>query len=137
VSNLLLRLARTGLGRKLVGWIFTYMSFAIPARRLSETDTLLAFYHPKPSYPLHVVLLPKRAVPSLMELDPSSPFLFDLVATVQSLVAELQLPAYRLIVNGGEYQDFPQLHFHLVSDSPSPLAPPPRERGWGEGKTND
>jgi len=24
-------------------------------------------------------------------------------------------PAYRLIVNGGEYQDFPYLHFHLVS----------------------
>ena len=23
---------------------------------------------------------------------------------------------YRLIVNGGKYQDFPYLHFHLVSD---------------------
>jgi diadenosine tetraphosphate (Ap4A) HIT family hydrolase len=35
---------------------------------------------------------------------------------VQSLVEENQLSAYRLIVNGGEYQDFPQLHFHLISD---------------------
>jgi histidine triad (HIT) family protein len=92
------------------------MSFAIPAKRLRESGTLLAFHHPQPSYPFHVVLLPKQAVPSLMELDPASTFLSDLFATVQSLVAEFQLPAYRLIVNGGEYQDFPYLHFHLVSE---------------------
>jgi diadenosine tetraphosphate (Ap4A) HIT family hydrolase len=30
---------------------------------------------------------------------------------------EFHLPAYRLIVNGGEYQDFPQVHFHLISDT--------------------
>ncbi|MGD8402756.1 MAG: HIT domain-containing protein [Anaerolineales bacterium] len=93
------------------------MSFVIPAERLLETESLLAFHHPKPAYPLHIVLVPKEAIPSLMELDPSSTFLSDLFATVQSLVAEFQLPAYRLIVNGGEYQDFPYLHFHLISDS--------------------
>jgi histidine triad (HIT) family protein len=117
VLNLLIRLARTKPGHKLVGWIFAYMSFVIPAERLLETESLLAFHHPKPAYPLHIVLVPKEAIPSLMELDPSSTFLSDLFATVQSLVAEFQLPAYRLIVNGGEYQDFPYLHFHLISDS--------------------
>jgi diadenosine tetraphosphate (Ap4A) HIT family hydrolase len=61
--------------------------------------------------------MPKQAVLNLMELSPSSTFLADLVVTVQLLVPEFQLPAYRLIVNGGEYQGFPQLHFHLVSDS--------------------
>ena len=112
-----LRLARTKPSRKLIGWMFAHMSFAIPAKRLRETDTLLAFYHPKPSYPFHVVLVPKETVPSLMELDPAQPeFLSELYSTVQSLVTEFQLPAYRLIVNGGEYQDFPHLHFHLVSD---------------------
>jgi histidine triad (HIT) family protein len=126
VFDLSLRLARSGPGRKLVGWIFAHMSFAIPVKRLRETETLLAFYHPKPAYPLHVLLVPKQAVSSLMELDPSSDFLSDLVTTVQSLVTELQLPAYRLIVNGGEYQDFPQLHFHLVSPLPS-------GEGKGEG----
>ena len=100
--------------------IFTYMPFAIPAKRLRETDTLLAFHHPKPSYPFHVVLVPKQTITNFLELDPASTFIPDLFATVQSLVTEFQLPAYRLIVNGEEFQDFPHLHFHLISDSPSP-----------------
>jgi histidine triad (HIT) family protein len=116
--DFILRLARSKAGRKLVGLIFSHMSFAIPTKRLRETETLLAFYHPKPAYPLHVVLVPKEAIPNLLELDPTSAFLSDLFTTVQSLITEFQLPAYRLIVNGGEYQDFPYLHFHLISDSP-------------------
>jgi histidine triad (HIT) family protein len=100
-----------------IGWIFAHMSFAIPVHRLRETATLLAFYHPKPSYIFHVLLLPKKAIASLKELDANdSTFLVDLYSTVESLVDEFHLSAYRLIVNGGEYQDFPQLHFHLISD---------------------
>jgi len=101
----------------LIGWIFEHMSFAIPVNRLRETDTLMAFYHPKPSYDFHVLLVPKKAVKSLQELDPKdSTFLTELYSAVQSLVDEFHLSAWRLIVNGGEYQDFPQLHFHLVSN---------------------
>jgi len=102
------------------------MSFVIPVKRLRETDTLMAFYHPKPSYKLHVLLVPKKSIASLQELDPKdSAFLTELYSTVQSLVNEFQLSAWRLVVNGGEYQDFPQLHFHLISEvgagSPRPV----------------
>lgn len=96
--------------------MFAHMSFAIPVKRLRETDTLMAFYHPKPSYPFHVIIVPKKDVASLMQLNASdAAFLSDLYSTVQSLVNEFKLPAYRLIVNGGEFQEFPQLHFHLVA----------------------
>ena len=102
----------------LIGWIFAHMSFAIPVKRLRETKTLLAFYHPKPANKFHVLLIPKKSVASLKEFDSKdSAFLIDLYSTVQSLVDEFGLNAYRLIVNGGEYQDFPQLHFHLISDN--------------------
>lgn len=112
----------------LIGWIFEHMSFAIPLKRLRETETLMAFNHPKPSYPFHVLLLPKKAVASLKEFDSNdSAFLTDLYAAVQSIVDEFQLPAWRLIVNGGEYQDFPQLHFHLVSDVGTGSRPSVRE----------
>jgi histidine triad (HIT) family protein len=101
----------------LIGWIFAHMSFAIPVKRLRETDTLMAFHHPKPSYSFHVLLVPKKSVASLKDFDSTDTiFLADLYSTVQHLVSEFQLPAYRLIVNGGEFQDFPQLHFHLISN---------------------
>ncbi len=97
--------------------MFEYMSFAIPVQRLRETETLMAFRHPKPSYAFHILIVPKKSVESLIQLDSTdSAFLTDLYSTVQSLVEEFHLSAYRLIVNGGEYQDFPQLHFHLVSN---------------------
>jgi histidine triad (HIT) family protein len=100
-----------------IGWIFANMSSAIPVKRLHETETLMAFHHPNPSYPFHVLLVPKKAILSLNDLDTrDTSFLTDLYSTVQNLIDEFQLPAYRLIVNGGEFQDFPQLHFHLISD---------------------
>jgi histidine triad (HIT) family protein len=96
------------------------MSCAIPVQKLRETNTLLAFYHPQPVYPLHILLVPKREIPSLADLNPvqDAPFLADLFAIVQSLVSELHLEqaGYRLIVNGGKFQDLPYLHFHLVSE---------------------
>ena len=93
------------------------MSFLNPVTRLRETSSLLAFHHPSPSYKFHVLIVPKREVVSLTQLDPhDTAFLTDLYSTVQNLVDEFHLQAYRLIVNGGEYQDFPHLHFHLISD---------------------
>src|SRR5690348_15648330 len=90
--------------RPLINWIFAYMSFLIPVHRLRETSSLLAFHHPTPSYKFHVLIVPKRQVDSLAKLDISDTvFLTDLYSTVQSLVNEFQLKAYRLIVNGGEY----------------------------------
>jgi histidine triad (HIT) family protein len=101
----------------LIGFIFTHMSFAIPVKRLRETPNLIAFHHPSPSYKLHLIIVPKKQVQTLADLDPGdTAFLTDLYSTVQSLVKEFDLKAYRLIVNGGEYQDFPHLHFHLISD---------------------
>ncbi|MCL4530246.1 MAG: HIT domain-containing protein [Chloroflexi bacterium] len=111
-----------------IGWIFAKMSFILPVNRLRETDTLLAFYHPKPAYPFHVLIVPKKAVQNLAGLDTNdSAFLTDLFSVVQNIVEEFHLSAYRLIVNGGEYQDFPQLHFHLISNVGADDHPPLRD----------
>jgi histidine triad (HIT) family protein len=114
--NPLYRLANSSVGRFLAGWVFAHMTFIIPAQRLHETKTLLAFRHPQPSHPFHVVILPKKDIRSFADLEPADPFLSDLIIVAQSLVTEYHLPSYRLIVNGGEYQEFPHLHFHLVSE---------------------
>ena len=122
-----MRLARSAPARALLGQVFAHMSFALPVHRLRETPTLLAFHHPQPSYPVHILLVPKKALPSLAALTPAdAPFLLDLFAAVQSLVVELGLEqtGYRLIANGGSYQTLPQLHFHLISEAAPPPPPP-------------
>jgi histidine triad (HIT) family protein len=123
-----------------VGWfvreVFAHMSFAIPVQRLRETSTLLAFHHPRPSYPLHILLVPKRNYRSLLDVEPQdSAFLGDLLRTVQDLVREfgLEQGGYRLVANGGSNQDVPILHFHLISDtfgqpSKTPISSPPEKR---------
>jgi histidine triad (HIT) family protein len=106
------------LAQTILPWSMTHMSFAIPLHKLRETQTLLAFYHPQPGYPVHILILPKQAIPSLADLaSEDAPLLAEVFQTVQSLVEELGLEkgGYRLIVNGGAYQDLPQLHWHLVA----------------------
>jgi len=120
MNRLLLRLGRSAIGRLFIRWVFTYMSFAIPVKRLRETETLLAFHHPQPSHPVHILLVPKRPFSTLLDVPLDDvDFLRDLFETVQSLVRELDLEqsGYRLITNGGAYQDVPHLHFHLVADT--------------------
>jgi len=80
------------------------MSFAIPVRRLRETSILVAFNHPKPTFPGHNLLVPKKALAGLEALSQEDGgFYVDLFDTVQSLVIEMRLEAkgYRLIANGG------------------------------------
>ena len=125
--HLVFRLQRlplvTRTSRGLLHFLLTHMSFAIPAQKLRETSSLLAFHHPQPGYPLHILLIPKRAIHSLADLDPAkdAQFLADLFVTVRSMVAEyhLEQAGYRLLVNGGKFQDFPYLHFHLISERKS------------------
>ena len=127
ITSLINRLVGTAFGRWLLHMVFSKMTFLIPAERLRETEALLAFHHPKPAYLLHIILVPRKLVATLLDLPPDDPFMPELLQTVQELVREFQLAegGYRLIVNGGKYQDFPHLHFHLISDvganSRSPL----------------
>lgn len=115
----LFRVARTPWMGGVVGWVFAHMSFLIPVERLRDTPTLVAFYHPKPSHKVHVLIVPKKVVGSMLDLDASdSAFLVEMFATVQALVDELGIRerGYSLVTNGGLYQDVKQLHFHLISD---------------------
>ena len=104
----------------IAGWSFARMSRVLPVKRLYETQRVLAFYHPRPSYPVHVLIVPKQAIKSFLDLGgPDRVVMEDVVKVAQQLVRELKLEeqGYRLIVNGGPYQDVGQLHFHLVSGS--------------------
>jgi histidine triad (HIT) family protein len=114
----LFRLARFRFAGLFIGWIFSNMSWIIPVERLAETPSLIAFHHPAPSYPVHILLVPKRNYAKLSDIAPDdTAFQRDLFVTVAKLVQDLALEqgGYRLICNGGTYQDVPLLHFHLIS----------------------
>lgn len=113
------KLARTRLGEFLFGLLFSSFSFTIPVSKLRDTEAFIAFFHPEPSYPTHILLVPKRKYRSLIEVSLDDVELMkELIDVVRSLVEEfdLETTGYRLIVNGGEAQDVKLLHFHLVAD---------------------
>ncbi len=125
LARLLFKFARSRIGRRLVSWGLAYMSFALPVDKLRQTPTLLAFHHPKPAYPVHILIVPRAAIANLSALAPTpdaTALLTDLLTTTQSLIAEFDLErrGYRLICNGGPNQDIPHLHFHLISEQPRP-----------------
>jgi histidine triad (HIT) family protein len=95
------------------------MSFALPVEWLRQTENLLAFYHPQPAYPVHILIVPRRAIAGMHTLGPAErDLLLEVFQVVQSLVTELALQerGYRLVVNGGPYQELPHLHFHLIGE---------------------
>jgi len=117
-NKVVYELVGTRPGRRITAWIFSTMSFGIPNQRIIETESLLAFFHPIPAYEFHVVFVPKRPIANLMELDATdNTFLQELFESAKEIVSRYQLEksGYRLVLNGGPYQDFPYLHFHLIS----------------------
>lgn len=111
----LMRLARSRVGGWLVHWGVVYLR--IPPHRLAETETLVAFYHPQPSYRVHILIVPKRLIATMGELGPAdAAFMQDLYRTVPMLAERLQLEGYRLVCNGGCYQEVPHLHFHMIAE---------------------
>lgn len=106
-------------GKQLIVWTLLNMNFSLPISRLYESENLLAFFHPQPTYPFHVLITPKEKIPNFLALDTeNSFFLMEVNKVAQKIITDYQLDqsGYRLIVNGGNFQDFPLLHFHLISD---------------------
>lgn len=119
ISRMLFATARSKFGAYIIGWSFAYLSSFIPVDRLHETGLVVAFYHPKPSHKVHVLIVPKQQMRSMLTLtEADMPVVNDVLATAQYLVKKLALeePGFRLTVNGGAYQDVMQIHWHLSSD---------------------
>jgi histidine triad (HIT) family protein len=87
-------------------------------KKIMETDNVLAYYHTKPAYPVHVVAIPKRHISSFITLEESdNNLLLELLGVIKQVAANVtkENGACRIITNLGNYQDSKHLHWHIVS----------------------
>lgn len=117
---LLIRAARLKFTRPLVILVFTHMDKLLPVDLICENEHWKAFHHPMPEYPLHILVLPKQGRPTLLDAsNESEDFYLALFQLVRKLIIDhdLEKKGYRLISNGGQNQDIPQWHWHLISEN--------------------
>jgi histidine triad (HIT) family protein len=82
--------------------------------KVFETDNILAYHHTRPFWEIHIVVIPKTHVGSLLTIDNNDLLLelLDIVKQVAATVVE-EKGAARVLTNLGEYQDSKHLHFHV------------------------
>ncbi|MFC4618076.1 HIT domain-containing protein [Camelliibacillus cellulosilyticus] len=94
------------------------LSGKTPVKVVKETDRVLAFYHTRPSYPVHIVAIPKKHVPSLTMIEQSDhDLLLELLLVIKEIarLVETEYGACKVITNLGRYQDSKHLHWHIIS----------------------
>lgn len=110
------------LAKSKLGPLLTELGFATPLRNLLpvkkvyQDDQVMAFYHPKPFWETHIVIVPTHKITVLGEAKDHDFIIMGHICKVAAqLIKELQLEqrGYRLVTNGGIYQKVKYLHFHL------------------------
>ena len=91
----------------------------IPAKIIYEDDQCLAFHDVSPQAPVHVLVIPKKPIESLVQLQASDMALLGHLWIVIAQVAEelkLAESGYRVVVNCGRDggQSVDHLHFHIL-----------------------
>ena len=90
----------------------------IPSKIAYEDDRIMVFHDLEPQAPVHVLLIPKKHIASLDDLQPGDAELISwLMLKVKDVAKELGLEnGYRLVNNCGEdgMQTVKHLHFHLL-----------------------
>jgi histidine triad (HIT) family protein len=100
----------------------------IPADIIYEDDRCLAFRDINPQAPTHVLVIPKKVIPSVDAIAPGDKELIGhLLLVVAQLALQLKLEdGYRVVVNNGRDagQTVDHIHFHLLGG---------RSLGWPPG----
>lgn len=90
-----------------------------PVEKIIETERVLAYHHTQPFWPVHIVVVPKQHVDSLLTVrDELLIELMEVVKKAARMVLE-EHGAARVLTNLGEYQDSKHLHFHVTSGQPT------------------
>lgn len=91
----------------------------IPAKIIYEDGEVIAFHDVNPQAPVHVLVVPKRAISRLAEATESDQALLGkLLLTTAKLARDLGIEesGYRIVINSGRNagETVPHLHVHLL-----------------------
>ncbi len=91
----------------------------IPGKTLYQDEEVIAFRDIDPVAPTHLLIIPKRHIPSLAHLsDAETPLIGHMVKIANQLAREegISESGYRLVISSGEEggQVIPHLHMHLL-----------------------
>lgn len=91
----------------------------LPSTRVHEDDEVIAFQDIAPRSPTHILVIPRRHIPSAADLTESDGPLLGRMFAVTADIARTQGVAdagYRVVTNVGEWggQTVDHLHFHLM-----------------------
>lgn len=92
----------------------------IPSDVVYRDEEVIAFHDINPVAPTHLLIIPKKHIPSLAHLpDAETPLIGHMVKVANQLAREggVAESGYRLVINSGEQggQLVPHLHMHLLS----------------------
>jgi histidine triad (HIT) family protein len=92
------------------------LSGKTPIDKLYESEHVLAFYHTRPSYATHIVIIPKKHILDLPSFsDDDLEILNEIMKVARDLSRGLDKSAgIKLLTNIGTFQETPHAHFHLV-----------------------
>ena len=96
-----------------------------PSKKVFEDDRVLAFWDIKPRAKVHLLVIPKQHVSSLVELEQLPMETRSALLTACAKVARAEgiaTSGFRIIVNSGKdaSQSVFHLHFHVVGGEPLP-----------------
>ena len=117
IGRILFQIARFKPTGAFVGFAFTYCPWLIPVRKLRQNKHAVAFAHPRPSYPQHILIIPRKIARNVFCLSLQD---FTEVITMAQSLRSSSAGDYALIINGGSRQDVMQAHFHLFSGNIAP-----------------
>ena len=95
------------------------LSGRTPVAVVRETDNVLAYHHTRPFWPVHIVVIPRRHISSLLTLEDNQ-LLLEMLAVVREVAKAVvaEHGACRVLTNLGKYQDSKHLHWHVCSGDP-------------------
>ena len=87
-----------------------------PAQIEAENDSVIAFSSIAPVAEHHIVIIPKKHITSFTDLDNSNVNdLSAMVSVAQDLIVKKGISdGYKMIFNGGHYQEIKHIHWHLL-----------------------